>query len=367
MARQKNKEDFAYQHIRKLIDSDRFQPGDLLPTESALSEELGINRTTISKAMAALKNEGYVERRAGRGTMLLRKAASNSTKMILVISPWPTWDIKDEQFYPRLIYAMQTEAIHNGMATINIAIHGEEIENDDFTKIRDIYKAYEFMGAIVIDPFLATHGKLQEFLTDLECPTVWAGSSQKGVENAHCIDIDDYQAAFDLTEKLINTGAKNIAYISYRLNTTFRNRRMEGYKTALEKYAMDVSEQLIIFNSTPVTLKEAGRECAGIYTARNLDADAVVLSDLRMLDGIISFCNQLQTPPLLKLKQLPFATFDYEKDHGHTNIRFSATQPIEEIGASTVQMLIAIRAEKSDIPQIQILNHEIHTLNSTTS
>ena len=363
MAQQNNKEDFAYQHIRELIDSELFQPGDLLPTETMLSEELGINRTTISKAMAALKNEGYVERRAGRGTMLLRKSASSSSKMILVISPWPTWDIKDELFFPRLLYAVQTEAIHNDMATINLAIHGEEIENNDFTKIRDIYKAYEFMGAIVIDPFLATHGKLQEFLTDLNCPTVWAGSSQKGVKNAHCIEIDDYQASFDLTEKLIQSGSKNIAYISYRLNTTCRNRRLEGYKAALEKYAIDISERMIIFNSTPVTLKEAGRECAGIYAARNLDADAVVLSDLLMLDGVTSFCDQLQTPPLLKLKQLPFATFDYEKDRGHPNIRFSAVQPIEEIGSKTVQMLIEISAETSHTPQLQILNHEIHRLN----
>ncbi|MDF7826926.1 LacI family DNA-binding transcriptional regulator [Pontiellaceae bacterium B12227] len=364
MPKPKNKEDFAYRHIRELIDSDRFQLGDLLPTETALSEELGINRTTISKAMAALKNEGYVERRAGRGTMLLRKPASSSSKMVLIISPWPTWDIKDERFFPRLIYSMQTEAIRNDMTTINLAIHGEEIENNDFTKIRDIYNAYEFLGAIVIDPFLATHGKLQEFLTDLECPTVWAGSSQKGMKNAHCIDIDDQQATFDLTEKLIESGAKKIAYISYRLNTTFRNRRLEGYKAALEKHDIDASEQLIIFNSTPVTLKEAGRECAGIYTARNLDVDAVVLSDLLMIDGIVSFCEQLQTPPLLKLKKLPVATFDYEMNHGHPNIRFSALQPIEEIGARTIQMLMEICQGKPNLPLIEILNHEIHSTGS---
>ncbi|VGO13045.1 HTH-type transcriptional repressor YvoA [Pontiella desulfatans] len=363
MAKPNTKEDIAYQYVRELINGDELQPGDLLPTETQISETLGINRMTIAKALASLKNEGYVERRAGRGTTLIRKPASSSSKIVLVISPWPSWDIKDEWYFSRMLYAMQTTAIRNGMATINLAVHAEQIEDDDFAKIRDIYHAVECQGAIVVDPYLATHGKLQEFLAGLHCPTVWAGSSQKDAPNAYCVDIDDHQAAFDLTEKLINSGAQQIAYISFQFNTEARRRRLDGYKAALKKNDIPFDERLVICNSMPVCLKDAGRECAGIYTARNLAADAVVLSDLLMLDGIISFCDQLQTPPLLKLKQLPCATFDYEKDQGHANIQFSATQPIEDIGASTVQMLIDICEGKPNIPKIQILNHEIHTLN----
>lgn len=353
------KVDLAYQHIRTLIASDQFQPGDLLPTENVISAELGINRMTIAKALASLKNEGYVERRAGRGTTLLRKPASSSSKIILLISPWPSWNIKDEWYFSRLLYSIQTEAIRNGLATINLAIHAEQIEDNDFAKIRDIYRAVECCGAIVIDPFLATHGKLQEFLADLGCPTVWAGSSQKDAPNAHCIDIDDFQAAFDLTSRLLASGARQIAYISFQFNTAARKRRLEGYRAALAAQGVAANDRLVICNSMPASLREAGRECAGIYTARNLEADAVVLSDLLMLDGVESFCNELHTPALLRLKQLPVATFDYEDGPLHENIRFSATQPIEEIGARTVQVLSGLSAGQQDLPKVQVVDHEI--------
>lgn len=364
MAKSSTKEEIAYKYVRELINSDDLQPGDLLPTETEISEKLGINRMTIAKALASLKNEGYVERRAGRGTTLIRKPASSSSKMALVISPWPSWDIKDEWYFSRMLYAVQTTAIRNGMATINLAVHAEQIEDNDFAKIRDIYHAVECQGAIVIDPYLATHGKLQEFLTELNCPAVWAGSSQKDAPTAHCVDINDHQAAFDLTEKLIADGAKKIAYISFQFNTEARRRRLDGYKAALEENNLPVDERLIICNSMPVCLKDAGRECAGIYTARNLDADAILISDLLMLEGIESFCDQLQTPPLQKLKTLPAATFDYEKSSSHPNIRYSATQPVEKIGEQTVETLIQICANKTDVPKLQTIPHEIKCLNA---
>ena len=60
MAKPNTKEDIAYRYVRELINSDDLQPGDLLPTETSISEKLGINRMTIAKALASLKNEGYV-------------------------------------------------------------------------------------------------------------------------------------------------------------------------------------------------------------------------------------------------------------------------------------------------------------------
>ena len=189
-----------------------------------------------------------------------------------------------------------------------------------------------------------------------------SSSNTTSPPTAYCVDIDDHLAAFDLTEKLIESGAKNIAYISFSLNTTARKRRLDGYKAALEKHHIEFSDRMVICNSMPASLHDAGRDCAGIYTARNLDADAVVLSDLLMLNGIISFCDQIKTPALQKLKTLPVATFDYQNKNGPSDIRYSVTQPIEEIGSKTVQVLMESLKESSAVPAIQIIAHDIHTL-----
>jgi DNA-binding LacI/PurR family transcriptional regulator len=360
MAKQtKTKEEIAYRYVRELINSDELQPGDLLPTETKISEKLGINRMTIAKALASLKNEGFVERRAGRGTTLIRKPAASSSKMIVIIAPWPSNNPKDDWYFQRLIYAIQAEAIRNDMATLNVAFHYSEADEQDFVRIRDLYQAVECTGAIVVDPFMTTHTRLQEFLDDLGCPAVWAGSSLRTYEKAHRVDIDNFQTAYNLTEKLIADGAKQIIYMSGALNTTARKRRFEGYQAALEENGITYDERLVICHSTPTYMNEAGCECAGIYAARKLDADALFLCDFPMMEGIQDFCDRYPNPELDKLQRLPVATFDFDGTGSKLNIRYSITQPVEEIGIEAVRIFLQAKAGLPQTPVIKILPAEI--------
>lgn len=53
------------------IWNEELLPGDLLPTETALSEMLGISKATVRQCMGELSNEGYIEKRRNRGTIVL--------------------------------------------------------------------------------------------------------------------------------------------------------------------------------------------------------------------------------------------------------------------------------------------------------
>lgn len=48
--------------------SEDWSAGDLLPSETALADEYAISPGTLRKALAALSNEGLIERRHGAGT-----------------------------------------------------------------------------------------------------------------------------------------------------------------------------------------------------------------------------------------------------------------------------------------------------------
>ncbi len=54
--------------LRAIVDRDHvWEPGDRLPSETALAEQFGVSRTVIREAMRTLAGKGVVDRRRGRG------------------------------------------------------------------------------------------------------------------------------------------------------------------------------------------------------------------------------------------------------------------------------------------------------------
>lgn len=58
----------AQERIKQYIVRQRLQPGDPIPTETALARELGISRNSLREALKALATAGVVETRHGLGT-----------------------------------------------------------------------------------------------------------------------------------------------------------------------------------------------------------------------------------------------------------------------------------------------------------
>ena len=65
----------VYQDIKDKITSAQYQFGDLLPSEREIGEEYHVDRTTVRKAFSLLVDEGLVEKRAGKGSVVI---SSNS-------------------------------------------------------------------------------------------------------------------------------------------------------------------------------------------------------------------------------------------------------------------------------------------------
>jgi len=66
-----------YQQLKHILlkaiwDKDLVE-GDTLPTEDTLAETLGISRATVRQCMNELSNEGYIEKKRSRGTVVLKR------------------------------------------------------------------------------------------------------------------------------------------------------------------------------------------------------------------------------------------------------------------------------------------------------
>lgn len=71
------------QQIRLLAASGKLKAGDELPSTRALSNELGVNPMTVSKAFSFLEMEGVVERRPGRPLVVKKQNAGQKSDLVV--------------------------------------------------------------------------------------------------------------------------------------------------------------------------------------------------------------------------------------------------------------------------------------------
>ena len=66
------------EQIRRAIHIGAYLPGDKLPAERQLAEQMGVSRTTVREALRVLEGEGYVESHRGAtgGIVVLDQSAS---------------------------------------------------------------------------------------------------------------------------------------------------------------------------------------------------------------------------------------------------------------------------------------------------
>jgi len=62
--------------VRRSISVGAVAPGDALPTALQVADALGVHRNTVLRAYRALRDEGTIELRAGRGARVRRAVST---------------------------------------------------------------------------------------------------------------------------------------------------------------------------------------------------------------------------------------------------------------------------------------------------
>ena len=62
--------------LKSKILREEFEPGALLPTESALAQEYRVSRVTVRQALSSLEKDGFIVRQRGKGTFVSQNRKS---------------------------------------------------------------------------------------------------------------------------------------------------------------------------------------------------------------------------------------------------------------------------------------------------
>jgi GntR family transcriptional repressor for pyruvate dehydrogenase complex len=171
IAATRNLTEEVVERIAGEIGSGRIAPGERLPTERALMTALGVSRTVIREAVAALKSEGLVVTRQGSGAFVaadasrvpfrIDAAALNSGEDILSLMELRlAIEVEASALAARRASPRQLATIERALERIDTAIaQGDSAVSEDFAFHRAIadaagnaqfVKLLEFLGRHVI-------------------------------------------------------------------------------------------------------------------------------------------------------------------------------------------------------------------------
>lgn len=78
MSKEKFRYTAIYDDLRQSIMDGTYEENSLLPTEQSLSMHYDVNRSTLRKAMQLLADEGLIEKKPGKGTIVLSRQSEGS-------------------------------------------------------------------------------------------------------------------------------------------------------------------------------------------------------------------------------------------------------------------------------------------------
>lgn len=109
-----------HQLLERLINKI-WMPGDALPSEQQLAQELGVSQGTVRKALDELTAENIVVRRQGRGTFVAEHTQERALFQYFMLSP--DEGKKDDNHFPlsQLLSIDSGSATHRERAALDLA------------------------------------------------------------------------------------------------------------------------------------------------------------------------------------------------------------------------------------------------------
>lgn len=213
-------------------------PGERLPTERALESHFSVSRATISRALAVLVAEGFIETRRGSGAYVAARPEPSDLQLIGFIAPRAAG--KGEFQNPilhRIYNGIERRAGELGYQAIAAsAEYSVTHETELIAQLRRLGAK----GIIVYPTYLPKprHEDATDPLAQLgrEFPLVLTDIGSESWGHSMVV-IDNFRLCHDLTVRLLQQGRERILFMHTKasgLHTSVLNRQ-RGWEAALQR------------------------------------------------------------------------------------------------------------------------------------
>lgn len=318
-----------------------------------LSEYLGLSISTVSRA---LNGKGRISEETRRRVMdaanklsyvpnnMARSLKLSSSSIVGVILP----DITNV-FYTRMLQSIDRELSYHGYNMI-FCNTDEDITREQM--YYDLLKVKNVMGIIISQ---ACQNDIYERENELG-NVVFVDNIPRVTQNSYSfVGIDNYKAGYELTEKLISYGHKDIAAVSGTLEETTAIDRLKGFRDCMRDHNLSCEGNVYFGEYSPQSASEV---VSRILSRPKLPTAIYVPNNVQAYGTICA----LETAGLYVPEDISVVCFDAIDFTGLIRPRLTCIlQPVEKIARTAVEHIIR-NAESQAKCQVTnyILNYELH-------
>lgn len=261
-------------------------------TIKEVAKEAGVATSTVSRVLSnnpkiseetkAKVNEA-IERLNYKPNAIARSLANNKTKILGVVLPSEADDLLTNPFF---INAMKGMSIYAQNKNYYITYVFAKDGKNEFESIKEITNTNLIEGIILLR--VNENDESIKFLNNIGFPFVAIGRPEK-TEDVLWVDNDNFQAMYNVVNRLIQKGHKKIGFIGAIKTLNMSKDRLKGYKMALEVNGLNYDEELVIH-------KQFFKENTGYAGAEELlskhEVTAIVTTDDLLAFGVSQLLNE---------------------------------------------------------------------------
>jgi DNA-binding LacI/PurR family transcriptional regulator len=307
------------------------------PTLEEVAARAGVGRGTVSRVIngsprvseatraaveAAVAELGYVPNTAARAL------AANRTDAIAMVVPEPETRFFSEPYFSDILKGVGAQLSDTEMQLLLIFAGGDR----ERRRLAQYLAAHRVDGVLLVS--VHADDPLPDLLSQLEIPAVISGPRSEH-ETLPSVDSDNYGGGRSAVEHLIERGRSRIATITGRLDVYGAQRRIDGYRDALEDAGREVDERLIVPGDFT---EEGGRRAMWELLERCPDLDAVFAESDVMAAGARQVLREAgrRLPDDVAMVGYDDSAIARHMDPPLTSVR----QPIEEMGRAMIDLLL---------------------------
>ena len=243
----------VFEQLRQGIRTGEYRPGDRLPTETELMEQFSTSRTTVIRAMRDLANEGLLMRRRGSGSFVLDINGAKQRTLGLFMPFVETG--AGLPYIGGLIHQHLADLAgqNHAMLALQCLVRGKASLQQRMMQsaqaLLDCNVSGVFYYPAELPPAQMHYNRqVLDKLTEAGVAVVLVDRdivAEPGRSEFTLIGYDNRRGSCLLTDHLIQTGCRRIAFIGIPEVSTAVADRLTGYYDALRAHGIAVDDSLV--------------------------------------------------------------------------------------------------------------------------